>query len=240
MNKNNAKRETIIILSIIAVLLLTFWAWAVYSKPQKIPKKNLTRIKNLANGIFAIRGHMKHLNRKYAKSLAKISLDVTAKESYSWLTPEELLGLAANESDFRYWIKLGKGCRADCGITQVRLCLWRKSWKSCRKFCVRLSKDPALSFRFTAKELTRYKNRYCRRYKLGTWKFRRCIYNIYNQGPFYARKEKCKGSWKCLWLSRYYLRHECFTTGIRLQKRSRWSCRKAKSAKWIKRAYNDR
>lgn len=200
-------------------------------------KKSLTKIENLANGVLAIRGHMKHVTSKLAKSLAKSALEVSQEPAYMWLTPEEILALAANESDFRPWIRCGRGCKLDCGITQVRLNLWRRNRKSCKRLCDRLVKSPKLSFIYSARELTGYKNRYCKRYRQGTWRFRRCIYNIYNQGPFYARREKCRGGWKCIWRSRYYIRHKCFEIGIRKKRRAKWSCRKARSEGWIGKAY---
>jgi hypothetical protein len=106
------------------------------------------------------------------------------------------------------------------------------------QLCGRICKDPALSFRLAAKELTNYKDKYCHRHTKGGWKWWRCILQIYNQGPRYTKIERCNGrGWRCRVRARYWLRVLCFARGIKLMRRPRWNCRKAVSLRWIEKAY---
>jgi len=116
-----------------------------------------------------------------------------------------------------------------------------------------LTQDIGLATHYAAKEMTGYKNRYCRRLSpravklwnrkrkryVRTSAFWRCILNAFNQGPKYFREESC-GSAKCLLHSRYWIRVKCWAKGIETGRRIKWryKCRKAQGLRWIKKAYN--
>lgn len=250
-NKQNVKHATIGLLMTAAIMVgLVLWLEST-AHPSPAHK--------LAAGILAIqRGKMpvkshcirkgtryekcfsRYLTGKQAEALAiryvQETIRVTSIPKYSWLTPVDLLALAANETDFRAHLIAEHGCYDargwDCGITQNRASVFLGKTRKGRELCTALSKSSRLSFNYAARELTGYRNRYCKRLlkKYGDrhWRFRRCVYNIYNQGPRYFRRG---------WLSRYYLRVKCYKTGILLGRRPRWSCRKARGESWIKRNY---
>jgi hypothetical protein len=156
-----------------------------------------------------------------------------------------LLALSINESDMRWWLAVG----LDCGITQNRVNLWCRNRKCTKRLCKALTKSAEKSMRFAVDELVKIDRRYCKRYKRSSWRWRRCLLNVYNQGPFYYREERChKDGPRCWRHSRYWVRHTCFETGVKLGRaptRTRRGkvvklrCRNARSMRWIKRAYSN-
>lgn len=204
---------------------------------------------DLARGVMAVRGHMKHVTPKLAAKLVKKARAVLAKPGNSWLPIEHLLGLAVNESDLKWWLRVG----LDCGVSQVRVNNFARGRARQRALCWRLSRSVALSLDFTMRELSGYKTRYCKR-RTG-WRLLRCTLNAYNQGPSWLGRVGCRlryqpvmetyPGWqkrvrRCRWKNRYYLRGWCFAEGIKLGRRARYSCRWALNMKWIKRAYKVR
>lgn len=180
-----------------------------------------------------------------ARRMASEVMEITNYPRYRWLAPVDLLGLAAAESDLRVGLVAEDGKRDpegwDCGLTQVRVTTYYGKTRKARKLCDRLRKSSLLAFQWAAKELTHYRERYCRKW-IGVgkpFKAERCIYNTYNQGPKYLREESC-GSARCWRVSRYWLRVRCFRTGIELGRRPRKSCRRTVSLRWIHKVYKVR
>jgi hypothetical protein len=201
------------------------------------PAAPQSRAERLTAGVLAIKGSRPHLRsilgRLVARRIVEDALAATRLPKYAWLPTRTLLAIGANESDLIPWCRGGPG-RYDCGIAQNRATVFRKSRKDRETFCQAVRANPALSFRYAALELTRYKDRYCR-YKKG-WRKWRCILNTYNQGPNYVTEETCTTG-RCKVKSRYYLRVLCYERGIKLGRAPRWNCRKAQSKRWIDRAY---
>ena len=198
---------------------------------------------SLADGIMAVRGKLDHVTPEYSKELEQAVLGVVEKSRYSWISPALLLGIAADESDFRQNLRHG----LDCGITQIRTTSHVRGWKAARKLCEDLRNDVGLAFEEAAKVLTSIRNDYCGYWwkkmkvdkKKYEWRFRRCLLNVYNQGPYYYRAEKCQNDTHRCWVkARYWNRITCFAVGIQLGKTSRWSCRRSTSDRWIRRAYD--
>lgn len=169
-----------------------------------VTRTGVAKEKELEDKIKKSYGHMKHVDSKLARKVA-ISVVATTKE-YSWIDPYLLLGLAANETDLRSWKRGGPG-DWDCGITQNRVTIWGLNRNKKERLCVSLLENPKKSFLLAAKELERYRKKYCS--KKSGWRFWRCILNMYNQGPKYRRVEKCKTK-RCRIISRYWLRVLCF------------------------------
>jgi hypothetical protein len=249
-NKQNAKRALIgmVVTAVLTAGLVLWLESTAYPSPAKLA----AGIMVIQRGRMPLKGrcirkwtkrercYSRYLTGKAAAKLAlryaREATQVTSEERYKWLTPVDLLGLAANETDYRAHLVAEHGrydARGwDCGITQNRASVFLGRTRKGRQLCNRLTKSSLLSFQYAARELTGYKNRYCarirKRWGLKHWRFRKCVFNIYNQGPRYFRMG---------WLSRYYLRVKCYSTGILLQRRPRWSCRKVRDERWIRRAY---
>lgn len=242
-----------------AMVILTFFvmvtsAYDAWSNPPAGGSGLEDYKDTMFKGIMLQRGHMKHVTKVYAKKLVQEAVDVVQEEEYSWISPELLLGLAINESDLRGNLKRGY----DCGLTQNRVTIFKARKKARVKLCKKLTNSTKLSFEHAAKELTKIKKKYCKwydgkkdeydlkcrkdskycgRYRHYRRRFLRCLLNNYNQGPRYYKEEDCKGYWKCRVRARYWKRVLCFATGVRLGKDPRWTCRRARSIKWIARAY---
>lgn len=187
-------------LVILAVLLVTGWHRCAHAQP-------------LWQGVITQRGHMRHMSTTLAKRL----VTEAKKAAPKWLPPWLLLGLAANESDFRPWLKRG----LDCGICQSRVNLWSKTKRGQKKLCHKLSTDTAMSFRYAVDELSRYKQRYCTR-RFGVknkYQFWRCLLQTYREGPFYSRLRKCNDK-RCRVRSSYHLRVMCFGYAVRENKKT--------------------
>ncbi len=250
-NKQRAKQSALGLLAV-AIMLIAIIIYLERSAYCQTAAKLAQGVLTIQRDKMPIRGTCRRKGSKYefcwskyvggkqaqklALKYAREAIQVTSREKYKWLTPADLLGLAANETDFREHLIAENGRPSawgwDCGITQNRASVFLGKTTRGRKLCQALSQSSLLSFQYAARELTGYKNRYCkklhRKHGLHHWKFRRCVFNIYNQGPRYFRLG---------WLSRYYLRVKCYKTGILLNKRPWRSCRKVRSERWIKRVY---
>lgn len=209
------------------------------------------------SGIMALRGHMKHVDEDFAKRLVNEAKEVVSKNG-SWMPVHVLIGQAINESDLRWWLMRG----LDCGITQNRVNLFQKRRKKMKRLCKALSKSSKMSFRYAMKEHSRYRKRYCKKYKDGTLGQMKCLLNTYYQGPKWLRyrRRTCKlvkDEWlsqkgyekkvrRCRVKNRYWLRVMCFATGVKLgrppisRRGNIMSCRRAKSIKWIRRVYSNK
>ena len=190
----------------------------------------------LERAVLAIRGHFKHV-RKHHKKLVAAAREAAGKAKAPWITPELLLALGIQESDLRWWLKVG----LDCGIAQNRVNEFCRKRKCYKKLCSRLSKSAKLSMEYAVIELEKIGRRYCRRrdvygrrLRKGSWQWRRCVYNVYNQGPYYNRN------------NRYWLRLSCFhramvegraPTRMKRGKPVLIPCRWAKSLRWINWAF---
>jgi hypothetical protein len=189
--------------------------------------QNWAEVVRLTRGILAIQGHLRHLRSPSglhrAFTIAEAAQSIVTLPEYSWLKPETLLGLSVNETNLRPWLRCERGKSDpkgwDCGLSQVRVTVFFRNRRKANKLCKRLLKSPRLSLWWTAKELTGYKNRYCRKHPVGSWRLRRCVLQRYNNR------------------NRYWLRVLCFAKGIELMRRPRWNCRKARSLRWIEKAY---
>lgn len=165
-----------------------------------------------------------------AHRLASEAIEVTQDERYRWLRPVDLLALAAVESDFRVSLVAENGKPDpkgwDCGISGVRVTIYHGRSRRARRLCRRIAESTALSFEYSARELTNNRQRYCKKWRgIGKpWMLKRCIYNVYKAGPRYSKASK------------YWIRHHCYRMGILLGRRPRrWrdSCRRAQSLHWI-------
>lgn len=215
-----------------------------------------SRVQALAKGIMSTHGRMRHMTTEKALNIARHAVATVAMPQHRWLPVEVLLGVAANESDYRPWLICEGGKKTpkgwDCGMLQTRVTIFHGRTRKSRRLCKRLTQDLGLAMRYSARELTHYKRTYCKRFRPGIskmWstnmkrvirisKFWRCILNAYNQGPRYFREELC-GSDKCKRHARYWIRVLCFAKGVETAKKIRWryKCRKALSLRWIKKAY---
>lgn len=206
------------------------------------------QIDPLVKGILAVRGHFKYVTPEFAARLAKEVRELLKRPGNEWLKPAELIGLAINESDLRSWLRQG----LDCGITQVRVNVVRKYRYQQRALCYQLSKSTRLSFEWAIAALNRIHHRYCRQWT--GQQHRRCVMNVYFQGPVVRNRRKCKRrkhEWstaesietryrRCVYDNRYWLRHKCFAEGVRLGRKASHSCRRVTSNGWIRRAYKVR
>ncbi len=206
-------------------------------------------------GVMSLRGHMKHVDEDYAKRIVREARSVVAKNG-SWMPAHVLIGQAINESDLRWWLARG----LDCGITQNRVNLFKRKRRAMKMLCKKLSKSSKMSFQYAMKEHSRYRKRYCKKYKDGTLGQMKCLLNTYYQGPKWLRHRRrtcnlVKDEWisskgyekkvrRCRVKNRYWLRVMCFATGVKLgrpplsRRGNIISCRRAKSMKWIKRVYS--
>lgn len=193
----------------------------------------------LVGGILAVRGHMRHVDQPFAERVVRSVRRVVSNPRYSWIAPELLIGLAVNESDLRAGLRVGY----DCGITQVRVVGRARTPSGMKRLCASLSSSMDRAFEMAAETLTINRDRYCTywydkarqdgRYR---WKLARCVLNVYNQGPFYLKSEKCGTSAKCKVRSRYWLRVLCFASAIK-NGRSGRGCRRIWSLRQIRRRY---
>ena len=206
-----------------------------------VVKACTTKRSKAYRGVMSIRSHMTHITPALVTEVEETVKRIVSKAAFKWLTPELLIGLAINESDLRPGLKHGY----DCGVTQVRITSIR-SRKKAKAYCKRLASDMEFAFTRSAEMLTEIRDRHCRywwrkysetklpRYE---WRFRRCLLNVYNQGPWYYRREACKGEARCRVKARYWNRVTCFATAVKLGRKPRWRCRKAWSDRWVRRAY---
>jgi hypothetical protein len=277
------------VLSILVVVSATWTTAAMANGGVKSPVVGsrvegtaAKRLNYLEKGVLAVRGHMRHVTPKIVKILAEETKRILGKPGNKWITPSQLIGLAINESDLRWWLRLyttpyqsqfrGVPPGADCGITQNRVSVYIPYWRRWLKECKRIAQlrkprySIRASFSWALRELNRIRSRWCciRGDKRSTCRVRqvrkpgnehfRCIMNVYNQGPRFAyvwRVRNCKPRqevwenarhhkrriFKCKLKNNYWLRTMCFAEGVRLGRKSRWSCRYAHSLAWIKRAY---
>lgn len=213
-----------------------------------------SRINALVDGMMST--HPRMLTKERARRFAIHVLATTSIPKYSWIPPETLLGIAAQESDFRPWLVCEGGRQDpkgwDCGPFQTRVTIFHGKTKRARKLCTALTKDIGLAARYASREITHYKGKYCRGFKpdvvklwntyrkkvVHTSKLWRCLLNAYNQGPRYFREESC-GSARCFLHSRYWVRVLCWAKGIETKRKIKWrhNCRRALGLKWIKKAY---
>lgn len=201
---------------------------SLYLMPERYyaEMENWAEIVRLTRGILATHGHMWHLKSARglhrAFTIAEAAQSVVTVPKYSWLEAETLLGLSANETDFRPWLRCEDGRSNprgwDCGLSQVRVVVFFRSRRKANRLCKKILNNPELSLRWTARELTGYRHRYCRKHPVGSWRLKRCVLQKYNNRQ------------------RYWLRVLCYARGIELMRRLR-NCRHAKSLKWIERAY---
>ncbi len=163
-----------------AILLLIMLVSAPPADQQRVQDKTL------ADGLLAIRGHMKHVNAKLANKLVREAREVLSKPGNSWLPIHILLGMAINESDLRHWLNVG----LDCGLTQNNIHYLFPRWKRWRqwKLCHRIKKSSKLSFEMALLELNKIKRRYCGKKR---W-FMECLLNVYNQGNGFLFKRGCR------------------------------------------------
>ena len=210
--------------------------------PRVEPKQELThstqvRVSTLAGMVFTLRGEMRHITMELVSRVESAARRVVAARRYRWLTPELLVGLAINESDLRPGLRAG----FDCGITQIRVTVRYKNRRRARKYCQELVDDVYLAFRHTAEVLTVSRDKYCgywwRRWKKSPEdrharrRFRRCVLNVYNQGPWYYRREKCGDDRRCRYKAGYWNRVSCFAAALKSGHRPRWRCRRVGSAR---------
>ncbi len=210
-----------------------------------------------ARGLLAILGHMKHVTPEVAMRLVAEAREVLTAPGNGWLPLPMLLGMAVNESDLRWWLRLG----LDCGMYQNRVNQFVRGTKAHRNLCIQLSKSSKMSAEYAMKELNRYRERYCLRYiprpeapeGLSGWHQRQaeCALSIYFQGPFWLTRRGCKipqPHWmtpeghaeqvrRCEVKNRYWLRSTCFAVGVHLGQKPRWTCRKAWTMAAVARAY---
>jgi len=175
---------------------------------------------------------MRHVKRRGVE-LVSAARTVATASGVAWATPELLLGLSINESDLRWWLRIG----LDCGIAQNRVNLWCRSARCRKRLCRALSKSARKSMEYAVDELKGKARRWCngrdaygQRFKRGSPRWWRCLLNTYNQGPWYYRRGV---------KARYWLRVKCFQRGLELGRKARWNCRRARSLKWIERAYKN-
>jgi hypothetical protein len=196
------------------------------AKPSPPPEQ----VRHLAAGVMAMAP--RPVEPHVARRLATEVIEVTRDPRYRWLEPVDLLALAAVESDFREHLVAENGKPDpkgwDCGISGVRTPIYfnGRRGRKARRLCNQVAENTALSFEYSARELTNYRNRYCKQWlEPGTpLSLKKCIYNSYKGGPRYSRT------------SRYWVRHHCYRMGIRLGRRPRrwgWSCRRAESLRWV-------
>jgi len=202
----------------------------LFLEGQAVPSPQVHR---LAAGVRALAP--RPISWHTAHRLASEAVDVTEEPEYRWLAPVDLLALAAVESDFREHLiaENGKPTKRgwDCGISGVRVTIYHGRTRRARELCNRLAASTYLSFRYSARELTNYRTGHpCKKF-LGTgqpWKLKRCVFNSYKAGPRYSKASK------------YWVAHHCYRTGILLRRRPRkwrYSCRRAKSLRWIKKVF---
>lgn len=191
--------------SVIA-LLLFYMAWPLEYHGAK-QASTLTSKENLMlTGIMGMCGKYPHVNRELALRVIKETIEVTSNKQFNWLESHDLLGMAINETDLRWWSVTGSRGLWDCGITQNHTPIFAKSFNDRKQLCNRLVKDTKLSFVLAARELTMNKDRWCsKRFikplriagestdiynkKISNWKLNiyKCSFNMYLQGPNYLR-----------------------------------------------------
>ena len=228
----------------------------------KSNKINLVQENNrMYKAIMDMRGNYRHMTSKYANRLVKEAREVTAMPGNTWMSPQELLGLAMGESDMRWWVITGKPGMWDCGIGQNHTPLFRKTRKARWKLCKQLTQSTKLSLIHTMKELNTIRGKWClRRYKSlkkknhTKWKFKqyRCIFNIYNQGPRFLLRKSCWVRYRgknyspkkykhklrrCLYINRYWIRTYCFIRGMEVGRKANRSCRRALDVRWVNKVY---
>lgn len=212
-------------------------------KPTSKPRLAIAeKPDRLLRGVMAMRGHMRHVKRKGVELVAT-ARSVAAAADVQWITPEFLLGLSTNESDLRWWLKIG----LDCGIAQNRVNGWCRSGKCMKRLCKAVTKSARLSLEYAVDEMKKKAMRWCagrdvygQRFKHGSPRWWRCLLNTYNQGTWYYKRGHH---------ARYWLRVKCFQRGYELGraptrktrrgKQRVINCRRAKSLKWIERAYEN-
>lgn len=193
---------------------------------------------SLADGMMTVRGGMRHMSQDYADRLELEAGRITSMDRYRWITPWLLIGLAINESDLRPSLRHG----ADCGLTQIRVTVHAKGQKSARRLCDKLTRSTFEALRYAAEELTYIRDRYCSYW----WskfaddekyepRFRRCVLNIYNQGPWYYKEERCTST-RCHIRARYWVRVSCFAAAVFHNKKA-LNCRKAYSDRQLRRKF---
>ena len=149
-------------------------------------------------GMYSIN---RYVTRAYAERLVDEAIEVVSIKENRWMAPHDLIGLAINESDLRWWIETGPKYSPDCGITQIHVAILEKrSIKARRALCTRLKTSTRLSFIYAMKFMNMNKpvcDKYYKRPKIRsgesltlfnkrmtTWKYKqyRCLFNSYNQG----------------------------------------------------------
>lgn len=184
---------------------------AISARPYSLPVKGYCTKKKC---------HGDYLTGSWAHFLALVYAHqaMSVATFYPWLKPEDLLALAALETDFRPYL-ICEGGRQDrkgwdCGMTQVRASVFKGRGKKGRTLCNDLANSSFLAFWYAARELNHYRSTYCKTLK--GWRKTRCVWNMYNQGPRYYRSG---------WHGRYYLRHRCYRDALMAKRIPRPSCR---------------
>ena len=224
----------VLVLAVILGLVLLLESTAGGARPKE------SKVQVLARGVMATHGQHRWVTWARAERWAAEAIEITQLPQHSWMQPVDLLAVAAHESDFRTY-RIAEGGKSDplgwdCGITQVRTTVFEGGkTRRARKLCTRLARSSFLGFKYAARELSGYRQRYCKKWlhKGKPWKLKRCTLNVYNQGPRYCRAGHC---------GRYWLRVHCFRLGILLARKPRLrgkrvSCRRAQSLRWIWKVY---
>ena len=164
------------------------------------------------------------VGRKKAVEIVDAAKSAGAK---SGVSPVVLLGVAANESDFRWWLRRG----LDCGLMQIRVAGWKNREAACRRFMKSVSRamDRAAKVFVGAQKHCQWADTKTERVI--------CSLVVYNQGP--------KGSWrvrrclrdhrKCGASTMYWARVACFSSYLADKTPDRRECRRIRSGKRINR-----
>lgn len=217
MEKNRRRVDGVSIWFAVVMVLLFVACNKAYGKTpaSTATKRDVTEtLGSLEKGILAVRGHFRHVTPKIAKIIVKEARTVTSMSGNRWLTAAQLIGLAINETDLRWWLRMYTTPKqsiirkippgADCGITQIRVNVYIPRWPTWLNECKRISQfsKPEYSiresFKWSMRELNKIRNKWCcvrgdksptcrikQVRKEGTERFR-CVFNVYNQGPRFA------------------------------------------------------
>lgn len=135
--------------------------------------------------------------------------------------------------------RLTKSSKLSLEYAMKELNIIKSRW--CKRYFKKIQRkknETIRSFKFRLKYIKQYKYR--------------CLLNVYNQGPRYvlstckSRITKNKYTLKkytqimrqCLYVNNYWIRSICFSTGLRLGRRGKISCRHAYNLNWVVKNYH--